>query len=55
MRRHNLVHQLCQRLHLSQRFEAGHGGFDMIEQMMKHRVFGPQNTCDLHDPHDQSK
>jgi hypothetical protein len=49
MGRVNFVHQHAQGLHFGERLEFRHAGFDVIEQIMEHRVFRAQDVGDFHD------
>ena len=46
---HDLFHDRRERLHLGQRLEPRRNRFDMVEQIVKHRVFRHQDFGDFHD------
>ena len=48
VRRHDLVNEPRDRFHLRQRLELGRRLLDLIEQMVKHRMFRAQDVGDFH-------
>jgi hypothetical protein len=48
VRRHHLIHKGGERFDLAYGLEFGDGRLDVIEQMVKHRVFGAQDVGDFH-------
>ena len=44
----DLVNDGGERFHLGQRFQPGHAGLDVVEQVVEHRVFRPQYVGYFH-------